>query len=133
TGTHAGHLWSSAAQLLADVTFGGESATGWQQADFAFPVRVTAGTTYIVSYTAPNAGYAYDGNFFASAAQRGPLTAPADGPGGANGVYAWPGFFPKDHWGASNYWVDAVFTTTDNVAPAVTSRSPAAGATDAAL
>src|SRR3954451_13119577 len=38
TGTHTGSLWSASGTRLATVTFTGESATGWQQANFATPV-----------------------------------------------------------------------------------------------
>ncbi|HMO12175.1 MAG TPA: DUF4082 domain-containing protein, partial [Actinotalea sp.] len=57
TGTHVGSLWSSSGQRLATVTFTGESASGWQQGSFGTPVPVTAGTTYVVSYTAPVGRY----------------------------------------------------------------------------
>ena len=53
TGTHTGSLWTSTGTRLATVTFTGETATGWQQANFATPVAVTAGTTYVASYLAP--------------------------------------------------------------------------------
>jgi len=45
TGTHAGRLWSSSGQLLAQATFTNESASGWQQVNFASPVTITANTT----------------------------------------------------------------------------------------
>ena len=44
TGTHIGNLWSSTGQLLATATFVNETATGWQQVDFAAPVAVTPNT-----------------------------------------------------------------------------------------
>jgi Domain of unknown function (DUF4082) len=50
TGTHTGHLWASAGALLGSLTFANESASGWQQASFAAPVTITAGTTYVASY-----------------------------------------------------------------------------------
>ena len=31
TGTHVGHLWSAAGALLAEATFTGETASGWQE------------------------------------------------------------------------------------------------------
>ena len=49
------HRWR-----LATATFTNETATGWQQANFASPVAVTAGTTYVASYLAPNGHYASD-------------------------------------------------------------------------
>jgi hypothetical protein len=115
TGTHVGHLWSSTGQQLATVTFTGESATGWQQANFASPVTILPNTTYIVSYYAPVGRYATDAGFFASSGvDRPPLHALRDGQDGANGVYRYGtgGGFPNLSWQSSNYWVDIVFTPT---------------------
>src|SRR5207237_1302603 len=53
TSTHTGHLWTSAGSLLGTATFTGESASGWQQANFGSPVAITAGTTYVISYFTP--------------------------------------------------------------------------------
>ena len=52
--------------LLGSVTFTGETATGWQQANFAPPIAVTANTTYVVGYHAPAGGYAVNPDFFAT-------------------------------------------------------------------
>jgi hypothetical protein len=45
---------------------------------------------------------------------RAPLHAPANGASGADGVFAYgpASAFPAASYGASNYWVDVVFTTT---------------------
>ncbi|MEV4277848.1 DUF4082 domain-containing protein [Actinoplanes xinjiangensis] len=113
SGTHVGRLWSSTGTLLGSVTFSGETATGWQQATLATPVTITAGTTYVVSYHAPNGRYAFDGGFFASTGvDNGPLHALRNGVDGLNGVYRYGtgGVFPTDSWQSSNYWVDVVFT-----------------------
>ncbi len=39
TGTHVGSLWNAAGTRLAQVTFTNETATGWQTATLATPVR----------------------------------------------------------------------------------------------
>jgi hypothetical protein len=112
TGTHVGHLWTATGQLLATVTFSGETATGWQQANFATPVTIAANTTYVVSYYAPNGRYAGDVGYFASSGvDRAPLHALRDGQDGANGVYRYGtgGGFPSETWQSSNYWVDVTF------------------------
>ncbi len=114
TGTHVGTLWNaSGTQQFASVTFAGESASGWQQASFAAPVAVTAGTTYVASYYAPNGRYSVDERYFTSAVTNGPLTALLDGADGSNGVYRYGagGGFPSSTYLSSNYWVDVVFTT----------------------
>jgi YVTN family beta-propeller protein len=114
TGTHTGELWNAGGTLLGKVTFTGESASGWQEADFSSPIAVTAGTTYVASYFAPSGGYSYDPAYFASAAvTNGPLTAPqSSAVSGGNGVYNYGGSpsFPNATYNANNYWVDVVFT-----------------------
>ncbi|GAA2109876.1 hypothetical protein GCM10009841_31490 [Microlunatus panaciterrae] len=134
TGTHVGTLWSRTGTKLASATFSGESSTGWQQVSFANPVPVTANTTYVASYFAPNGHYASNDGYFTTATTNGPLTALADGTDGANGVYLYSSTsgFPTNTYNKSNYWVDVVYTTstTDTTKPTVTDRQPAAGATD---
>ncbi len=114
TGTHVAHLWSASGSLLASATFGSETETGWQQANFPTPVNVTANTVYVASYLAPNGHYSADTGYFASGAfNRGPLQALADGDSGGNGVYVYTatGAFPSSTWMSANYWVDVVFAS----------------------
>ena len=82
----------------------------------------------MVSYFAPNGGYAVNGNFFASTGvDNGVLHALSDPAAGGNGVYFYgaSGGFPSSSFGASNYWVDVVFQTVtgpDTTAPTITLR-----------
>jgi hypothetical protein len=115
TGTHVGSLWSTSGQLLARGTFGAETATGWQQLDFATPVAVKAGVVYVASYFAPRGSYAIDEGYFTGrSVDRAPVHLLADGAAGGNGLYAYAGAptFPTATWRASNYWVDVVFSST---------------------
>lgn len=136
SGTHVGSLWTGTGTNLASVTFTGETATGWQQANFGAPVPVNANTTYVASYYAPVGRYANSGSYFASAATvRGPLTALRNGTDGGDGVYRYGASgFPNSSYQSTNYWVDVVFdtTATDNTAPTVTARTPAPGSSGAA-
>jgi hypothetical protein len=139
TGTHVGSLWSATGTRLALALFENETASGWQQASLDQPVAVTAGTTYVASYHAPNGHYAADSGFFAGqGAGSGPLRALRAGTDGPNGVFRYGGAsnFPTSSHQSSNYWVDAAFTTTqpapDTTAPAVATKTPAAGATGVA-
>ena len=50
TGTHVGNLWTSTGTRLATATFTSETASGWQQVNFATPVAITANTVYVASY-----------------------------------------------------------------------------------
>jgi len=110
TGTHTGALWTASGTRLATLTFPDSSQTGWQTAQFASPVTVTAGLTYVASYFAPHGHYAADANFFATTLTRGPLSAPAQ----ANGVFRYgpTGGFPSSSHNATNYWVDPLFVSS---------------------
>jgi Domain of unknown function (DUF4082)/Bacterial Ig-like domain/Bacterial Ig domain len=125
TGTHTGTLWSATGTALAQVTFTGESESGWQTAALDTPVDVTAGTQYVVSYFAPRGGYAATVGFFGGGWTRGPLAAD----GTRAGVYAYGGGFPTLSWQSSNYFVDVAFEPTDATPPSIAERSPAPGAT----
>ncbi|UGQ10600.1 DUF4082 domain-containing protein [Yinghuangia sp. ASG 101] len=137
TGIHRGFLWDTATGTATSATFQNESATGWQQVLFATPVDVTAGTTYIASYVAPNGRYTATTGFFNQPLDSEQLTAPASTAGQGNGVYqAGPGgtTMPNNSWNASNYWVDPIFEPgVDATAPTVTATSPAAAATGVAI
>jgi len=110
-GPHQGYLWSSTGTLLASVTFTNESASGWQQANFATPVAISDYIPYIVSYWAPQGQYAADTGYFATAGLTNQmLYAPPDGQYGPNGVSAANQAFPASSSSASNFWVDVVFS-----------------------
>lgn len=131
-GTHTGSLWSATGTKLATVTFSGESATGWQTASFPTPVAISANTTYVVSYHAPQGHYAVDENYFANqSVTSGSLTALQNGTEGGNGVYKYGSsvVFPNATYNASNYWVDVVTASSDTVAPTVSVTAPSAGST----
>jgi hypothetical protein len=111
-GPHVGSLWSRTGTLLRSATFVGETASGWQQVNFASPVAVSANTTYVVSYHVPNGRYPVDLDFFAAAGtDAGPLHALATGVDGPNGVYKYgpSTAFPNESFRAANYWVDVVW------------------------
>jgi hypothetical protein len=136
TGTHLGDLWTNSGQLLATGTFTNETATGWQQLNFANPVPVTAGTTYVASYYDPNGHYAADPGYFSnSGVDNSPLHALSNAVAGGNGVFEYgPSGFPNQSYDATNYWVDVVFNATspNTTPPSVSSTNPASGATGVA-
>lgn len=114
TGTHVGNLWTSAGALLASATFTGETASGWQQVDFANPVAITANTVYVASYHTNVGHYSENQNYFATTGiDNPPLHALANGVSGGNGVYVYgsASAFPNQTWNATNYWVDVVFSS----------------------
>jgi hypothetical protein len=122
TGTHTGSLWTESGQRLAQATFTGETASGWQTVTFANPVEVMPDTTYVASYHAPNGHYAATSEYFYRSPAPGPNGgAIADSPplhavrntgSTSNGVYAYSAnsSFPASTYGAANYWVDVRFT-----------------------
>jgi hypothetical protein len=109
TGVHTASLWTSSGQLLATGTFVGETASGWQTVIFSSPVAITAGTTYVASYFAPNGHYSVNRGTFATPFTSGHLTVAANG-----GVFAYgtSSAIPTQSYQASNYWVDVIFSTT---------------------
>lgn len=119
TGVHTGSLWSTAGMRLATATFSNETASGWQQVDFASPVAITANTIYVASYHTDVGRYAVTENYFTSGGfDRPPLHALPNGSGG-NGVYALGASqFPTRTYLGTNYWVDVVFTA--NAVPPAT-------------
>ena len=134
SGIHVANLWSLTGTLLATATSSNETSSGWQEVSFASPVRISADTTYIASYFAPNAHYPFDTNYFASTGVDNlMLHALIDSRGvdGNDGVYAYGNTsnFPNLTYHATNYWVDVVFTSNPNVStnPSIVSLSSAAG------
>ncbi|MBF0677746.1 MAG: DUF4082 domain-containing protein [Devosia sp.] len=119
TGTHTGSLWSSSGTLLATATFVNETASGWQTVMFSNPVPIAAGQTYVASYHS-NGRYATTSNYFNTSHTSGLLTAPA----GANGVFSYgpANAMPTNSFGATNYWVDVIMTSTETSA----NRAPVA-------
>jgi hypothetical protein len=110
-GTHVASLWSATGTLLAQGTFTGETASGWQEVDFATPVPITAGTTYVASYLAPKGRYSFTQSAFNTAIVRAPLRG-VDTATSPNGVYGYSAAttFPTSSVKATNYWVDVLFT-----------------------
>ena len=112
-GTHTAHIWSTSGTLLGSASFANETASGWQQVNFANPIAVTANTEYIASYFAPSGHYSMDTYYFSKQINNAPLHGLASGASGGNGVYlhASKSGFPTSTYISSNFWVDVVFTT----------------------
>jgi hypothetical protein len=124
TGTHVASLWDSAGAQLAQSTFTGETASGWQQVPIG-PVAIVPGATYTASYHSPG-GYAITANFSWPLVS-GPLTAYA-----GTFAYAASSTWPTQEWSSSNYWVDVVFSPASTPQPSGTATlawDPATGAT----
>ena len=134
TGVHTGHLWTSTGTLLATVTFTNETATGWQQANFASPVPISAATTYIVSYFDPGGHYSYNAGYFKGAGvDSPPLHALANGVDGFNDVYVYSAVsgFPNITGNSANYWVDLTFA--GSAPPVISAVAATPAATTAAV
>jgi hypothetical protein len=111
TGTHVGSLWTGGGALLAQATFSGESASGWQQVKFSSPVAILANSTYVAGYLAPKGHYSVNGPNLAAGVDKPPLHAISNAIS-SNGVYRYGSSagFPSNSYQASNYWVDVLFT-----------------------
>jgi hypothetical protein len=113
TGTHVGRLYTAGGVKLAEVTFTGESGSGWQTATFAAPATIAANTTYVVACTFSDGNHRFSDTFdyFATSTfSNGALHALAEGVDGSNGVYGENGAWLTASFRSSNYWVDVEFT-----------------------
>ena len=133
-----GKLLPNDGTLLANATFTGESAGGWQQVDFGTPVAITAGVSYVASVWLPQGHYALDSPFFQGhGLDRAPIHLLQDGVDGPNAVYHYTTEgFPTSTFGSSNYWVDVVFMNTaaaDETPPVITGIAPGNGASGVAV
>jgi len=126
TGTHTGTLFSSTGDRLASLTFS-DNGTGWQTANFSSNVPVSAGTTYVAAYYAPDGHYAADLNYFATPVTNTPLKSVDPG-----SAYHYGDGFPNETYANTNYYVDVVFDTNDDAPLTVSSTSPVSGATGVA-
>lgn len=128
TGTHTGTLWTAGGQLLASATFTDETPSGWQQVNFATPVPITANTTYVAAYHAPNGNYSITRPFFTTEYGRGSLIAPAGATVGGNGVYRYgsASTFPNNTYQFTNYWVSPLFSPATGTQAAGQQGGPAA-------
>jgi len=106
-GTHIGHLWNQAGTELTNVTFTGETASGWQTQMLATPYALTPNTQYVVTVNMCGDVFAWTDMGFATAIQVGPLTSIV----GNNGLYGPMGAFPTLTYQSENYFRDVVFVT----------------------
>ena len=110
TGTHIGSLWTSSGTRLAQATFTGESASGWQTVDLRQPGRDHRRHDLRGVVLRPQpATTRRPANGLASAVDNPPLHALANSTS-ANGVYAYgtSSTFPSSAYSATNYWVDVL-------------------------
>lgn len=100
-----GSLWTFGGTRLAKATFPIQTKLGWQEVKFSTPVKVVAGTTYVVSYYANGGNYAGDAYQFNNPVTNGPLI-------GVNSCFSYSGasIFPVNNWHNTNYWVDVMFS-----------------------
>jgi Domain of unknown function (DUF4082)/Bacterial Ig-like domain len=125
TGSHTGTVWTASGFVLAQVGFGDESASGWQQQALPTPLQLQPNTTYVISVNS-NSRYSATLSGLASQVSTGPLHTVADG---LNGVYSTTiGSFPDQSYQSSNYLIDAEVRDIVTAPLAVTGESPAAGA-----
>src|SRR5450432_3106639 len=137
TGTHIGELYSNTGTRLAQATFTGETATGWQTVMFSTPVAIVANTTYVASYFSSLGNYVEDNGYFATTGvTNANLTALKDGVDGCNGPYQYTAApaFPNTCYLSANYWVDVIYSSstssvTANAGPNQTITLPTSSVT----
>lgn len=105
TGTHVGTVWNSSGQVLAQTTFTGETASGWQQQSLGTPVTLQPGQVYVIS-VGLNAFFDLTQLGLQTQITSGALQSVADGKNGVFGSAS--GVFPTSTYKSSNYFVDLV-------------------------
>jgi hypothetical protein len=105
TGVHTGKIWDDSGDLLASVTFTGESASGWQQQTLGTPLAIQANTPYVVSVNTGGKLYADTNYGLQTQIVNGTLYSIV----GDNGLFGAPGSFPTNSYQDSNYFRDVVF------------------------
>ncbi len=133
TGTHVGRIWSEGGTQLAQVTFTGETTSGWQTEQLATPLAITAGDTYVISVNS-NDFYPVTPAGLATQITAGPVRTIV----GTNGVFGdSAGTFPTTSWNNSSYLVNLVVAPTEvpppASAPTVTGTTPADDAGNVAV
>ena len=121
TGTHIGALYDINGTLLASATFTAETASDWQTQNFALPVPIQPGVTYVAAVFMANGFYTFTDNIvspginFTSAVQNGNMIGVQDAPGNPNATFFYgPSLtFPSSFFTPGvNYWVDVNFLAT---------------------
>lgn len=107
SGSHTGTLWDSNGSALATVAFPQTSGQGWQVAFLGAPISLSAGSTFTVSYSAPNGGYVFTPAAFADPQPKGSLSLVDD-----NGLfkYGQSPILPTNSWNKTNYFADVLYT-----------------------
>ena len=129
TGTHTGTLYKADGTVLSTATFANETATGWQTVNLPSAVPITANTTYIASYTAPNGHYSADAQYFAYSGKTSNTLTALGSYSNLNGVFTTGQGIPGDSYRQTNYFVDAVYSPTDTTPITVTTTNPLDGST----
>jgi hypothetical protein len=101
TGTHTGYLRNAGGTVLAQITFTGETGSGWQTATLSTPLRLTVGTEYRVTLHSTSGRYAVTTSGLATPVTSGPLSTL----GGVAGA----GSSNPTSTNTNKYWVDIVF------------------------
>ena len=113
TGRHVATLWTAKGAKLASAVFTAETASGWQQANFARRVPIRADETYVASYHTDAGHYSADPFYFVAGRDNGTLEFLESTSKSGNGVYQQGAgsAFPTKSRQWTNYWVDVVFST----------------------
>ncbi len=115
--SYTARLWTSSGTKLAQVTIAAPTAGAWAEATLDSPVALTAGTTYVVSYSVAS-GQAYQAYNPATQVSvvSGPLSTLSDGKIGVYTVSS-SGAFPTSTYQNSNYYADVRFVVPDPLTP----------------
>jgi hypothetical protein len=118
---YVAQLYSAGGTVLGSATLTQESSPlpGWQEADFASPISISANTTYVAAYYCSVGQGPADIHGLVNGVTNGPLTAPSSLSVGGNGVYDRGNVFPGHGYEASNFYVDVAFEPAAGTSPSL--------------
>jgi hypothetical protein len=111
------NLWNAYGVNAARQKLTATGKVGWIRVPLTTPIKVTAGSYYVVSVHFPAGRYGGRTGVFASARVRGNLTAPSTVQAGGNGRYIYTATtaFPTLTYNSSAYYVDVIFLADNQV------------------
>lgn len=126
-----GSLWNADGTLLMQNAFAGQTTQGWQDVEFAQPLAITPGQTYVASYFTPGTRYAFQHRYYVTSRTVGPIQAVVSSAQDPNGVHCYDdapcGSFPVRGYRSSTYFISPLWRDViagDPVVPAPLPTTP---------
>ncbi|MEO6867814.1 MAG: DUF4082 domain-containing protein, partial [Gaiellales bacterium] len=119
-GLYRASLWTGAGRRVSTRSFRIRNGRGWQTVRFRRPVTITAGRSYVASYSSPRGFHARTRNGFRTTTATGSLKVAER----VGGVWRRGAGFPTRGPRSTNNWVDVLVTPRESAPPTETIPPP---------